>query len=214
MLVPLSPYVLPLFSSDHEVDIAILDLNLRIEKIAAEYPQAHILASADVSAVMNSGFLIFKNSPWALKFIHQWWEARRLGKGTVTDQMGFEYVYDKLPTEEKKRIALLAPDALNSDAPPMSRQLPHNQVLHLAAESSKLRQNVFKHGADEVCNAIATHRSPAPQIGLHREFIRKMTEVSYGIQARQLMAKYQQWNYRQDIEKDREVLLNDMTTLR
>lgn len=163
---------------------------------------------------MNSGFIIFRNTPWTSKFIRQWWEARRLGQGSVTDQMGFEYVYDKLTPEEKKRIALLAPDALNSDAPPMSRQLPHNQILHLAAESSKLRQNVFQHGMQEVCDAIAAHRPPAPQIGLHREFIREMTEVSYGIQARQLISRYQDWKYWRDIERDRDVLLNDMTTLR
>ena len=163
---------------------------------------------------MNSGFVIFRNTPWTLKFIHQWWEARKLGQGTITDQMGFEYVYDKLSPDEKKRIALLAPDALNSDAPPMSRQLPHNQVLHLAAESSKLRQNVFQHGMREVCDAIAADRPPPPQIGLHREFIRKTTEESYGIQARQLISRYQDWRYSKDIERDRKVLLDDVTTLR
>jgi hypothetical protein len=179
-----------------------------------QYPKAHLLVSADVSAVMNSGFIIFKNSQWTLKFMKQWWEARALSRGSVTDQMGFEYIYDKLPAEEKNRIAILSPDALNSDAPPMSRQLPHNQVLHLAAESSRLRQNVFQHGVSEVCDALKNHRQPAPQIGLHREVIRRLTEKSYGLQAQQLLSKYRDWTSANDLDSDRDRLLADMTTLR
>jgi hypothetical protein len=179
-----------------------------------DYPKAHLLVSADVSAVMNSGFIIFKNSPWTLKFLKRWWEARALSQHTVTDQMGFEYVYDKLPAEEKSRVAILSPDALNSDAPPMSRQLPHNQVLHLAAESSRLRQNVFQHGVSEVCEALKQNRQPAPQIGLHREVIRRLTETSYGVQAQQLLSKYRHWTSVNDLDTDRNNLLTEMTTLR
>lgn len=163
---------------------------------------------------MNSGFIIFKNTPWTMKFIKQWWDARSLSQNSVTDQMGFEYVYDRLSPEEKSRIVILAPDALNSDAPPMTRQLPHNQVLHLAAESSTLRRNIFHHGMKEVCDSYQQQRQPASQISLHRELIRNMTEMSYGIQAQHLLSKYRNWNYQRDIVKDRETLLNDMTTLR
>ena len=38
--------------------------------------------------------------------------------------------------------------------------------------------------------------------------------ISYGIQARQLVQKYQNWSYNEQIDKDRSNLLNDVTTLR
>jgi len=47
--------------------------------------------------------------------------------------MGFEAVYKRLSKEDKSKISILPPDALNSDAPAMGRQLPHNQVRHTDA---------------------------------------------------------------------------------
>ena len=136
-----------------------------------------MIVSADVSATMNSGFIILRNSFWTLNFIKQWQQVRLLSRGSSTDQMGFESVYNKLSSDERIKIAILSPDALNSDAPPMTRQKPYNQVLHLAAESSSLRQNVFKAGMIEVCNAIEKKRQPTHQLGLNREFIRHTTEI-------------------------------------
>lgn len=163
---------------------------------------------------MNSGFIILRNTKWTLNFIKQWQEVRLLSQGSSTDQMGFEYVYNKLLPDEKSKIVILSPDALNSDAPPMTRQKPYNQVLHLAAESSKLRQNVFKAGMIEVCDAIENNRQPAHQLGLTQEFILQTTEISYGDQARLLLKKYKNWKYNEKIEQDRKILLNDVTTLR
>lgn len=149
---------------------------MRIEKIAADYPKAHMIVSADVSSPLNSGFIIFRNTPWSLRFIEDWLAVREKAQRTFTDQMGFDYMFRQLTPDDKKKLAILRPDALNSDAPPMGRQLPHNQVLHLAAESAAMRANTFKMGAEEVCSAILENREPKHQLGLTREVIRETTE--------------------------------------
>ena len=159
-----------------EIDIVLLDFSMRIEKIAAEYPKAHMIVSADVSAPVNSGFIIFRNTPWSLRFIEDWLAVRDKAPLSFTDQMGFDYMFRQLSAEEKLKLAILRPDALNSDAPPMGRQLPHNQVLHLAAESTVMRANVFRKGAQEVCEAIAENRQLKHQVGLSREVIRDIAE--------------------------------------
>jgi hypothetical protein len=170
-----------LFAFRHSIahallDIVILDFAMRIEKVAAEYPKAHMIVSADVSSPVNSGFIIFRNTPWSLRFIEEWLAVREKAPKAFTDQMGFDYMYRKLTAEEKSKFAILRPDALNSDAPPMGRQLPHNQVLHLAAESSAMRANVFRRGAREVCAAMEESRAPLHQLGLSREVIRDIAE--------------------------------------
>lgn len=111
------------------LDLIALDIDFRIEQLAAAHPHAHILMSADVSSIANSGCIIVKNSQWAIKFLTDWWKLHEGKEGLMTDQLGFETIYKSRPVLEMgKRIALLPPDILNSDAPPMGRQLAHHKV--------------------------------------------------------------------------------------
>ena len=109
----------------------VVDIKMRIEQLAATYPDAHILMSADVSSLANSGCIIVKNSKWAIQFLTDWWQLRTDPR-INTDQMGFETLYNaRSQREMQKRIALLPPDALNSDAPAMGKQLDHHKVTRL-----------------------------------------------------------------------------------
>lgn len=70
----------------HIPDILLLDLTVRIEKIAAQYPDAHIIMSSDVSSLCNSGFVIVRNTPWAIRFLTRWWDQRNIS-GVLNDQV-------------------------------------------------------------------------------------------------------------------------------
>jgi hypothetical protein len=135
-----------------------------------------LLVSADVSSLMNSGFIIFRNSPWTINFLQSWLAISVQFPG-FNDQMGFEYVYNNLSEKDRSKIEILPPDALNSNAPPMGLQLPHNQILHLAAESSSMRSEVFKLGAEETCKAIGGGRQVKPQLGLTQSVLRSTAET-------------------------------------
>jgi hypothetical protein len=48
-----------------DADLIFLDMNLRIEQVAASYPKAHILISAEnhgSTTLINSGSILIKNS--------------------------------------------------------------------------------------------------------------------------------------------------------
>jgi hypothetical protein len=49
----------------------VLDLGMRIEQVAAQHPQAHVILSADVSALVNSGFLILRNTPFVVQLLER-----------------------------------------------------------------------------------------------------------------------------------------------
>jgi hypothetical protein len=65
------------------VDVLILDFKIRIESICAKTPTAHILMSRDASALANSGFIIIRNSWWALQFLKDWLNERSLFVGVL-----------------------------------------------------------------------------------------------------------------------------------
>ena len=77
-----------------------------------------------------------KNSVWTRQFLHDWWTH---GDRTLySDQEQFDLLYEHrrrlaLPQDRTfiDNIAILPPDALNSDPPAMTKQNPHNKVLHL-----------------------------------------------------------------------------------
>ena len=52
-------------------DLVLLDLGMRVEQIASEHPEAHVIMSADVSALVNSGFLILRNTPFVHKLLER-----------------------------------------------------------------------------------------------------------------------------------------------
>ena len=49
---------------------------MRIEKVITDNRYAHIIMSRDVSAIGNTGFIIVRNSRWALQFLADCREER------------------------------------------------------------------------------------------------------------------------------------------
>ena len=122
-----------------DADAIILDMNMHIEKVAASRPNAHILMSAEhagSSTLVNSGTIIVKNSEWSRRFLHMWWTYRN--RKLYSDQEQFDLLYQSFDgdTEFREKIAILPPDAINSDPPAMTQQKPYNQILHLMKSTS------------------------------------------------------------------------------
>jgi hypothetical protein len=126
-----------------DADFIFLDFSLRLEQIAAEYPKAHIIISAEhagSTTLINSGCIIVRNSRWSRTFLNEWWELadRRL----YSDQEQFDLLFEKRrreairsggikPSAFLDKVAILPPHRLNSDPPAMSKQRPGHQCLHL-----------------------------------------------------------------------------------
>ena len=69
--------------------------------------------------------------------------------------MGFQAVYNKRNKSEVEcKIAILPPDVLNSNAPPMGRQQMTDKVLHLAAEGTAMRRNTFQTAVENICSSF------------------------------------------------------------
>lgn len=138
-----------------DADAIPLDLSIRFERIAASYPQAHILMSADVSSLANTGVMIIRNTIWARNFLFEWLAQHETSRD-LTDQHGLQRVFDLRISKMKlgggandvvKKIALLPPHVLNSEAPPMGRQKDTHKVLHISPTiiQTKIlpRRNIF-----------------------------------------------------------------------
>jgi hypothetical protein len=106
----------------------------------------------------------------------RWLENHKISSSYV-DQSGFEHLYNsQLSAKEKQKVAIVRPDALNSEAPAMGRQAAHNQVLHLAAEGMDMRRSSFAAGAEEVCGALEKRRAPRHQLKMTRKALRNIAE--------------------------------------
>jgi hypothetical protein len=115
-----------------DADIIILDMGLRLELVAADNADADFLVSAEhagSTTLINSGTVMVKNSAWSRRFLQDWWDFadRRL----YSDQEQFDMLYKAqvLSGKISNRVAILPPDALNSDPPAMTQQKPNNQVV-------------------------------------------------------------------------------------
>ena len=140
-----------------DADLIFLDMNLRIEQVAASYPKAHILISAEnhgSTTLINSGSILIKNSKWSRKFLSLWWSWS--SRKHYSDQEQFDMLYHARRKEDKldEYIAVLPPDALNSDPPASSNQKDHNQVLHLMGEHSGFRIKTFRSAFNEICRHV------------------------------------------------------------
>ena len=118
-----------------DADVIPLDLGLRLESIASKHPKAHVLMSADVSSIANTGVILVRNTLWTKKFLTRWLTEKSVAS---TDQQGLQQLLQKMVGNEKDRekVIFLPPSVLNSEAPPMGRQLKEHKILHLAAEST------------------------------------------------------------------------------
>jgi tetratricopeptide (TPR) repeat protein len=143
-----------------DADLIFLDLGLRLEQVAAEYPKADVLISAEhagSSTLVNSGTVMVRNTRWGRQFLADWWDfgARKL----FSDQEQFDLLYESRRTEMQQHIAILPPDALNSDPPAMTKQKPHNQILHLMGEHTHYRMKAFGSAYKEICRKVSDEKN-------------------------------------------------------
>lgn len=138
-----------------DADLIFLDMGMRLEQIAAENPQAHIIVSAEhagSTTLMNSGSILVRNSKWTREFLRDWWEYA--DRTLYSDQEQFDLLYRSKSKDLVNKIAILPPDALNSDPPPITSQKPYNQILHLMGEHSRYRAKVFRSAFQELCRHV------------------------------------------------------------
>ncbi|RYH14979.1 hypothetical protein EON65_32610 [archaeon] len=137
-----------------DADAIVLDFSLAIDKQASSYPNADIILSADIrQGLMNSGFMIIKNTPWSRQFLQQWWTVA--DRSTVCDQDAFDLLYQQFSDNDKAKVRILATDALNSHPPAWKHFSSTSGVLHLMGESANYRAVVFHQAFQSVCQAKA-----------------------------------------------------------
>lgn len=167
----------------------VLDFSFAIEKLAEDYPDAHIMASSDIRmGLINTGVLVIRNSPWARRFLEQWWYGPANGdvgwRDSQCDQDAFDRLYAQYAAQQPsgygerdgtrtvKEILVLPMDALNSHPPATLHQKSHNVILHLMGESTDMRRKAFQHAWEKgLCGAGET---PLPQLGLQRSVLQDM----------------------------------------
>lgn len=114
-----------------DADVIPLSLSLDLLAVAAQHPQADLIASEDVSTMINTGCMLLRRSPWAVSFL-QTWLACRDRPGALNDQLGFHCAHAQYDADHfSKHVAILPAYMLNSEAPAMGKQLEHHQVHHL-----------------------------------------------------------------------------------
>lgn len=177
-----------------DADLIFLDMGLRLEQVAAAHPKAHVIISAEhagSSTLINSGSVLVRNTRWTRRFLSDWWSFRN--RKLFSDQEQFDLLYESRRAEMSKHIAILPPDALNTDPPAMTKQKSHNQVLHLMGEHTHLRVKVFKSAFDEICRVSHGDLSAplANQLTATRENIHAWTLESYYNEMVKLFALYE-----------------------
>jgi hypothetical protein len=188
-----------------DADLVPLDTSFRLEQLAARYPKAHIIMSADVSSIANSGWIVVKNTNFSRRFLGFWWligldHIRMLRSRAnsqniqeddgFTDQIGFEIAYNSLTSIEQSKIHIVPSGELDSVAPATGHQTKKHVLLHLAGESGDYRRSVFRTGAMNVCRTrhanstngqvgVGVGVQPIPQWGLHRVALQSLAVESY-----------------------------------
>ena len=132
-----------------DADMIVLDMGLKLEAVGDQYPEADILMSKDVirnkenarkapdvpDGLANSGFIFVRNTPWARAVLLQWWSAYE--RTHMSDQSAFLLMFNGMGREERRKLRVLRPDALNSVFPAWLNQQLSNQFLHLAGKKDK-----------------------------------------------------------------------------
>ena len=126
-----------------DADMIMLDMGAKIEEIGLQYSNAHVIMSRDViqnrdkkadvpEGLINSGYILVQNSPSARKIMYEWWN--NFERNRMSDQSAFLLLYNAMTIDERAKIRILRPDALNSAFPAWMNQHPGNQFLHLAGD--------------------------------------------------------------------------------
>lgn len=153
-----------------DTDLFILDWGLDVEQILDTYPEADLILSADALDIGNTGFLIVRNTPWAISFFQEWWDSRFM-KHTFCDQHVLNKLYAALRRkEEEHKLAILENSAVNSRWPAIETMDSEDRVLHLMGETTPYRAAVARHASETTCKAYSVSKEHAASeaIDLHR----------------------------------------------
>jgi len=143
-----------------DADLIILDMNFDVLDLVALHPEADILISAESagsSTLVNSGSILVKNSQFSRKFLRSWWGSSD-DRIFYSDQEQFDLLYHRLG-EMKTNIAILPPEAMNSDPPAMTKQKGSHKILHLMGEHNEFRAHSFSSGFREICRVLQSDSS-------------------------------------------------------
>jgi hypothetical protein len=177
-----------------DADLIFMDMYMDLDKLVRSAGEdVDIIASAEHaggSTLINSGTVIAKKTEWSRQFIHQWWTYK--ARSLFSDQEIFDQVYRQMNPAQKARIAVLPPDALNSDPPAMEKQQADNQVLHLMGEHAPYRIKVFRTAFSNICRTVNDSSVPLPpQLGLKRANLLQWNIDIYKTELMGLLAMYE-----------------------
>jgi hypothetical protein len=141
-----------------DADLIILnpDFNLPdiISSSSSTPSHTNLILSADSSDIANTGFMIIRANQWSYQFFLTWFESR---SSFDCDQHAFNDLYTQLMTtttsrKTKKRIVILAPDAINTQFPVCATfDDKTNSILHLMGERDVIRKAIFEYAAESFC---------------------------------------------------------------
>lgn len=178
-----------------DADLIFLDLLMNLDTLVRSTGEhVDIIVSAEHtggSTLINSGTVIAKRSAWSHQFMQQWWTHKN--RNLFSDQESFDMVYKLMDvSEQKKHIAVLAPDVINSDPPAMEKLQPHNQVLHLMGEHAPFRIKVFKTAFSNICTSLSNPVVRLPkQLGVNRSNLLKWNIEVYRTEMMELLEVYE-----------------------
>ena len=136
-----------------DTDLLILDWSLDAGQILDAHPEADLIMSADALDVGNTGFLIVRNTKWALSFFQEWWDSRHM-KHTFCDQHVLNKLITGLRTKElSHKVHVLPNNAVNSRWPALETMDETDRVLHLMGETTPFRAAVARHASHSLCEA-------------------------------------------------------------
>lgn len=141
-----------------DTDLIILDWDLSVEEILDNHPEADLILSADALDIGNTGFLIIRNTAWAVTFFEEWWDSRFM-KHTFCDQHVLNKLYATLRKKgEAHKVAVLSNTAVNSQWPAIETMDKHDRVLHLMGETVPYRAAVASHASSITCAAYGQYQ--------------------------------------------------------
>lgn len=140
-----------------DTDLLILDWTLDVAEVLDGHPDADVILSADALDVGNTGFLIIRNTAWALSFFQEWWDSRYM-KHTFCDQHVLNKLIEGLRLKQRShKVHVLPNNAINSRWPALETMDETDRVLHLMGETTPFRAAVGAHASSVVCAAYGLY---------------------------------------------------------
>mmetsp|Transcript_24399 Transcript_24399/g.41315 ORF Transcript_24399/g.41315 Transcript_24399/m.41315 type:complete len:596 (+) Transcript_24399:82-1869(+) len=160
-------------------DAAILNFDLRLEKIAVKYKKSNVvMVSGGTESMITTDFILVRNNLWTVDFLDDWWKFY-MGKDKkgVRDSDIFSKFYKSDEDEMKDNIAFIPEGTLISDHPPLQRFKKANSILAMVNQATHMKKSIFKYAHVQLCNAVeeaedttAAVKLP-PQLGISKAVI-------------------------------------------